>query len=83
MTSNYKVSVEALDDLDKGLAAEIQIVLQSITDTFMNGRREPNATVQGYGLHIRGCQCGNCDGSGGIPGGLIYTYGYYTGETGK
>lgn len=49
---------------------EIEGVLRRIVDDFL-ACDVGIPGFAGFGLHVRGCACGNCDGSGGVPGGLV------------
>ena len=50
-------------------------VLQRVADDFL-ARPVVEPHFSGFGLHIRGCSCNICDGSGGVPGGLIVACAY-------
>lgn len=72
MTAPFKVTVEGGTDQYR---EEVRSILQRVADDFL----APSVTMkgfEGFGLHIRGCSCGNCDGSGGIPGGLVIAFVY-------
>ena len=64
--SRFTVRVDAAATADATRARAVQQVLQQACDVFISP-----AQFDGLGLHSKGCEV-NCDGSGGIPGGLVY-----------
>ena len=66
MSRRFVVTVEAAAMADDKRAEAVQQVLQQVCDVFISPSQFDN-----LGLHAKGCDV-NCDGSGGIPGGLVF-----------
>jgi len=64
----FVVRVQAGDPSEIRKAREVRQVLQRLVDAFISPM-----PFDMLGLHAKGCQCKNlCNGSGGIPGGLVF-----------